>query len=335
MTDLEKRVHSQSSGPTVCQNCKREFVIDASDFKFYEKIKVPPPTWCPECRLIRRLAWRNERSLYNRKCDLCGKPIISVFGPHTGLTVYCSPCWWSDKWDAMEYGTSFDTSKPFLLQLRELFQRVPVVNLFSLYPTLVNSEYTNMAGNLKNCYFITHSDFNENCFYGGFITNTKDSADNFMIDQCELCYENVNCQKCYRAFFSVDCESCNDVYFSKNCIGCSNCFGCANLRHKKYHIFNQPHTKAEYEKFIKENYPDSFSKIGDLIKKTRDHWLKFPQKYAHERHNHNITGDYIYNSKNTHDSFIISDMEDSRFCTFITHGAKTTDCYDFTHYGNS
>ncbi|MDI6602741.1 MAG: hypothetical protein QME57_01295 [Patescibacteria group bacterium] len=34
-----------------CQNCKKEFVIEPEDFAFYEKIKVPPPTWCPECRL--------------------------------------------------------------------------------------------------------------------------------------------------------------------------------------------------------------------------------------------------------------------------------------------
>ncbi|MDI6602738.1 MAG: hypothetical protein QME57_01280 [Patescibacteria group bacterium] len=35
-----------------CQNCKKEFVIEPEDFLFYEKIKVPPPTWCPECRMI-------------------------------------------------------------------------------------------------------------------------------------------------------------------------------------------------------------------------------------------------------------------------------------------
>jgi len=43
-----------------CQNCKIEFVIEKEDFNFYEKIKVPPPTWCPECRMIRRMTWRNE-----------------------------------------------------------------------------------------------------------------------------------------------------------------------------------------------------------------------------------------------------------------------------------
>ena len=43
-----------------CQNCKKDFIIEPDDFGFYEKIKIPPPTFCPECRMQRRLAWRND-----------------------------------------------------------------------------------------------------------------------------------------------------------------------------------------------------------------------------------------------------------------------------------
>ena len=35
-----------------CQNCKTKFEITADDMRFYERIKVPPPTWCPECRMV-------------------------------------------------------------------------------------------------------------------------------------------------------------------------------------------------------------------------------------------------------------------------------------------
>ena len=50
-----------------CQNCKKDFIIEPDDFSFYEKIKVPPPTFCPECRMIRRMAFRDYRVLYKRK----------------------------------------------------------------------------------------------------------------------------------------------------------------------------------------------------------------------------------------------------------------------------
>ncbi|PIR68730.1 hypothetical protein COU48_02340, partial [Candidatus Nomurabacteria bacterium CG10_big_fil_rev_8_21_14_0_10_03_31_7] len=62
-----------------CQNCKKNFTIEKEDFNFYEKMKVPPPTFCPECRSQRRMTSRNERVLYKAVCDLCKKNIISMY----------------------------------------------------------------------------------------------------------------------------------------------------------------------------------------------------------------------------------------------------------------
>src|SRR3989339_1540309 len=108
-----------------CQNCKHEFRIEPEDFDFYEKIKVPAPTFCPECRAQRRLAFRNERNLYKRKCDLCGKDIISRYSPEPPsgwkkpLKVYCPKCWYSDQWDPMEYGQDYDFSRGFFEQFKD------------------------------------------------------------------------------------------------------------------------------------------------------------------------------------------------------------------------
>ena len=148
-----------------CQNCKQEFRIEPEDFTFYEKIKVPPPTFCPECRLIRRLAWRNERSLYKRACKSCKKSIISVFSEDASLNVYCPSCWWSDKWDAMDYAQELDFSKPFLVQVRELLKKVPIMSIFGFESTLVNSSYCNMVDSLKNCYLLHNANFDENVCY--------------------------------------------------------------------------------------------------------------------------------------------------------------------------
>jgi len=63
----------------ICQNCKNPFTITPDDFSFYEKIKIPPPTFCPECRYIRRLLDRNEYNLYRRKCDATDENIISIY----------------------------------------------------------------------------------------------------------------------------------------------------------------------------------------------------------------------------------------------------------------
>src|SRR3989338_4491181 len=91
-----------------CQNCRAKFEIAPDDFAFYEKMKVPSPTFCPDCRMQRRIAYRNERCLYKDSCDLCGKSIISMYSPDKANKVYCRDCWYSDKWDATMYGRDYD-----------------------------------------------------------------------------------------------------------------------------------------------------------------------------------------------------------------------------------
>ena len=133
-----------------CQNCKNEFVIESEDFDFYEKIKVPPPTWCPECRAIRRLAYRDFRVLYKRKCDFSGETIFSIFPESFPGKVYNRDYWWSDKWDPMQYGQDYDFNKPFFQQIKELSLRVPQPS--QTMWNAVNSDYCTGAADIKNCY---------------------------------------------------------------------------------------------------------------------------------------------------------------------------------------
>ena len=113
----------------VCQNCKKDFTIEPDDFGFYEKIKVPPPTFCPECRRQRRWAWRNNMSLYSRKCASCDKSVVSLYAPSSDITIYCNKCWWSDKWDAKTYGVDYDFSVNFFSQLRKIIGDLEVEEL--------------------------------------------------------------------------------------------------------------------------------------------------------------------------------------------------------------
>src|SRR3989344_8913942 len=104
----------------ICQNCQKDFTIEPDDFGFYEKIQVPPPTFCPECRMIRRMMWRNLRSLYKRTCGLCGKSLISMY-KEDGAPVYCTSCFSGTEWNPFSYGMDYDFSKEFFPQLKKLF----------------------------------------------------------------------------------------------------------------------------------------------------------------------------------------------------------------------
>src|SRR3989338_4564896 len=113
-----------------CQNCKKEFTIEPEDFAFYKKIKVPPSTWCQECRLVRQMVWRNERSLYSRKCEVPGhnEQFVSIWSPQSPAKIYDHKFWWSDLWDALDYGAEYNFSNPFFFQFKELLCRVPQPN---------------------------------------------------------------------------------------------------------------------------------------------------------------------------------------------------------------
>src|SRR3989344_7140965 len=103
----DKKDMSKISENKICQNCKSNFMIEPEDFSFYEKIGVPPPTFCPECRMQRRFAWRNERTLHRVKCAATGKNVISGFAPDSGYTIYERDYWWSDSWDPTSFGLDY------------------------------------------------------------------------------------------------------------------------------------------------------------------------------------------------------------------------------------
>ena len=142
----------KNSEKITCQNCKQDFTIEPEDFNFYEKIKVPAPTFCPLCRAQRRLNFRNERGLYKRKCDFSGKEIFSMYAPDSPVKVYERDIWLSDAWDPMDYGREIDWSRPFLEQLHELMLEVPFKS--NNVVRGVNSDYSNNATNPKNCYLV-------------------------------------------------------------------------------------------------------------------------------------------------------------------------------------
>ena len=130
-----------------CQNCKKNFIIESEDFNFYEKIKVPTPTFCPDCRAQRRFIWRNERSLHKRPCSYCKKDFISIYNNGVPFPVYCHTCYYSDSWDPLSYGKQYNQSKTFFSQIKELLEKVPRLGIWVIQST--NSDYTNQSYNNK------------------------------------------------------------------------------------------------------------------------------------------------------------------------------------------
>jgi hypothetical protein len=321
----------------VCQNCKESFAVEPEDFAFYEKIHIPPPTFCPTCRLQRRQAWRNMRSLYKRHCDLCKEEKIGIFAPDKPYRAYCTKCWWGDEWDAFDFGRAYDFSRNFFEQFNELLHDVPLLARSVYEDTMVNADYTNMAHTLKDCYLVFMSAECEHSAYCQVVNKGNDSLDVSWSADIQLCYEGVNLHNCYKVLYSNDCQTCTDSFFLNDCVNCSYCFGCTNLRSKEYHIFNEPYSPGEYQRKLVELGFDRRKRasITEFSQRAREFSTRFPRKYYHGSNNQDISGDYIYNAKNTHGSFFVNTIEDSKYCLYIMFGGPVKESYDWTQYGDN
>lgn len=308
----------------VCQNCKSSFTIEPEDFRFYEKIKVPVPTWCYLCRFQRRGTYRNQMNLYSVKCGLCDKQTLTMYAPGNPFPVYCQECWWSDKWSALDYGKKYDFSKPFFIQYRELLEKTPRLALSN--SNSVNSEYCNYTDNNKDCYLCFSSGESENCLYCGpnFISN-KWVINSATTTNSEQSYSLIDCNKCYRLYFSQNSENCLNSAFLFDCRGCSDCLGCVNLRNQKYHVFNKPYTKEEYEKKLKEYNFGSYKRLVAFQKEFEVFLESQAHRFMQSINCVEVSGNNIVNSKNCHNCFSTNNSENCNN-SYTINGAR--ECYD-------
>ncbi len=318
-----------------CQNCKKDFVIEPNDFNFYEKMKVPSPTWCPECRMIRRFSFQNTWNICWRNCDKCGEKTFSMFLPEQRIMAYCQKCWWKDDWDGTEYAMDYDSSRPFLEQVKELFDKTPHTASTSLYTSLKNSDYSNALAWCKDCYMVFWADYCDNVYYSSLLNGLKYSSDCIRGYDSELCYESIGFTKNYKTFFSDECDTCVDVWFSRNCYSCTNCIGCVNLRGATNYIFNIKYSKEEYEKKVKEFNLGSWKNLQKVKKEAYDFWRTKPyREYNGHSLNLNVTGEHIYTSKNSKEMYIANGAENCKYCQFITV-PTAKDCIDYSGWGNN
>jgi hypothetical protein len=308
-----------------CQNCKAKFPVTSDDHGFYEKMDVPLPTLCPDCRYQRRLMDRNEWSLYRRKCDGTGKSIISIFRPEMPFPVYHQEYWRGDGWDPLQYGRDFDFNRPFFEQYGELRRVTPHMSLVS--PNSVNSEYSNQSQNLKDCYMVSAGGSSEKCMYGNWYNGGNYlCGDCYMIEKGELCYECMNCARCYGCAWAEDCFDCSAVHFSIDCHGCQNCFGCVNLRSKNYCWFNEQLDKAESERRL-AGFDWSRENIVQTRLKAKELSLKLPRKYFHGTKAYESTGDYLENAQRARLNFNCRESKDT---AYLQDSWEIVDCLDNT-----
>ena len=283
-----------------------------------------------------RISFRNFFNLYRRKCDLTGRPIISMYDEQVPFPVYEMHEWWGDKWDPLDYGRDYDFNRPFFDQMKALVDVVPRMSIMNT--NCENSDYSNLSMNSRNTHLVFGNIFNENCCYGHIVWRSKDCYDCLYLYRCEGCYECLDCVDCFNLAFSQSCENCSDSEFLLDCSSCRNCFGCVGLKDKEYFIFNEPYDKKSYEEKMKEFNSGSFQLVQMVQQKMRELKKDHVVKNFHGINCENVTGDYLYNCKNVFDSYDAKNCENCRYmataesffdsCDINFSPAKSELCYN-------
>jgi len=310
----------------ICKTCEKEFEIRDEDLIFYEQMKTAPPLYCPDCRMARRLVFRNERTFYKRLCDLCKKDMVSVYTADSNYKVYCHDCWWSDNWDPKSYAMDYDFNKPFFSQFKELEQKVPKLGI--MISNNIRSDYTNGSAENKDCYLIFAADFNEDCMYSRLLQRDKFCVDCAFLHESEFCYECLDCRNCFKCMFAEQCQSSIDLLFCYNMRDSSNCIFCTNGRHLNNAILNVKYTKEEFEKKKAEILSD-YESIEKAKKEFEELKKKTIRKFACQTKCHNVIGDYLHNC---HQGVMLYDTYDSKNCSYMTDTENPTDSWDCNNY---
>ncbi len=322
-----------NSEARVCRNCKQNFLIEAKDFLFYEKIKVPAPTWCPQCRMQRRMLWRNELILHRRKSSLSGEDIISQYPAETPFPVYSVVEFYARNWETPF--ADYDPNRSFFGQFHALQQKTPRRALLTDLTSIENkSIYQNAASRNKNCYLVFAAGDNEDCMYGHDIDRCKNVIDCLWTRRSQYSYECVDAYESSRLFFCEEVQECIDSWFLYNCRNCLNCFGCVGLRNKSYCLWNKQLSKEKYKAKVKLILQAlTPAKITDFRSKLEELKIAFPHKFAQVdlTSSPTCTGNYILNSQDVKYGFCVHQSQNVRYVAKLINGKE---CWDVSDWGD-
>ncbi len=293
----------------ICVNCKKDFTIEPEDFSFYQKMGVPPPTWCPRCRFLRKMCFVNERSLYKRNCGKCGKPVVSMYAPESPFAIWCVKCHLGDDWDGRDYGREYDFSKNFFLQFRELKEKVPHRAMDQNERNGAGCEYANYCYTSKEVYLSFSVLRSENVKYSRFVFDSKNCLDSLILRNNDRGYELVKASQNYNSSFLIASDQCVESHFLFDCSNCVNCCLSSNLRNKSYVFKNRQLTREGYKDALAALRLNIFSGQTEAKEIFAEVYKSAVHRCANIKNSIDSSGDFVENSKSARRCYFVVNSE--------------------------
>lgn len=286
-----------------------------------KKYDLPLPTLSPHARRQRRFMFRNERTLYKRKCDLTGQNIVSSYSDKAPFPVYSYDARRSDKRDGLDYGKDIDPSKSVFQQIKELRDTVPQITLYTVQNE--NSEYSNFSGWNKNCYLSYSLVYSDTAFYSYRTIKDEYAFDSFNVIGSNNIYEASDTHNSSLIFNADKIFDAAQCYFSLDMMNVQGSLFSTNKRsgiwvdnkQVDYNTFKT--TLASMRKQMK-----SWRWYQELLHRFEGVKQNAYKKNLELEQIENSIGNYIYNAKNMFFGFYVSDIEEGRYSS-MTRDMKT------------
>lgn len=314
-----------------CSISGNKFSISFLEQELCRKFNVPLPEIDRFERMRRLAAFSNYTTFFHGTCAKSSDKILQIYRPDVPFPVYANHIWWSDVWDAAQYGRAYNFRLSFFEQFLALRNVVPQPALTQEYSSLENCEYVNAAGFCKNCYLIFNAYYDEDCLYCFRVWHSTDCIDCSVIKGCELCYDCYFLEDCYDIRHSFNSKNCHESAFLWNCIGCKNCFGCVNLRQKEYCYYNEQLSPIAYRERLADFQSDSSHSVEAEKKRFSQFVIEQPQPAIRGVEFGDSSGDFLSHCTNAEHCFYSIDLEDCVNCLAITKSKDCLDQYSFGH----
>src|SRR3989344_393602 len=326
LTDLvpHKRICLQQG---ILQYCEGEFKITDLDIEFFKLLRVPAPKLCPTCRRIRRFSFVNTATLYKHPNNTPGKSgnIISFVPLVSPLIIYDVESY-QTIFEPYTYATMYDKARPFFDQFYDLRLRVPQPAI-TRDPSNINSEYSLNGKNLKNGYCVSGGLNSEDVWYSQIVSDSREIMDCYLVRKSEQSYESVQSINLYTSSFIFFSKNCINSQFLYDCRNCQDCFGCVNLRNKRYCWFNKQLSKEEFETSLKNANMESRESRELLIEKFWAFVKTQPLNASRCEHSHDVEGVNIADSKDCHYMLNSEKSEHERYVDSVVKHKDSMDVY--------
>ena len=287
---------------------------------------------CAVCRHQRRAMFTPVLVFHRRPSSLSGTPILTMYSPRCQSPVYSIQEWWSDSWDGISYGRTYDPSRDFFDQFQDLLHVVPKISNHN--EKSENCDYSFGAYNSRNCYYCRTIGRSEDVYYSELITGKNEGiVDCYRCQYSNYLVECMLCVLCYGSTYLYRCSNVRDSHFCIDCQGCSDCLFCHNLRNKAFHIENQPVDKETYKKMKQEMIDGRHSTHMKQLQHLEEMRMETIWKDQQNVNSEDCVGDGLFNCARCFECFSCFNTVDSRYCWELTPSETTNHSMDVTRGG--